>query len=243
MCLPTAIKVHSECYILKKNAKGNKFVIVESIYSMDGDYAPLKEIIEVSEKFEALVILDEAHATGVCCNHKLGRVMELGLQDFVWARVHTFGKAMGVHGAIIITNKKLKEFLINFSRSFIYTTALPIDSICAIDAAYEYLLQTNLVNDLNKNIASFRETAQQEGIKEYFIDSYSPIQSIVIPGNDKVKELCFYLNEMGFDVRPILSPTVKGGQERLRICIHAFNAKEDIARLLKEIRSKLSRVD
>ncbi|MBL4654010.1 MAG: aminotransferase class I/II-fold pyridoxal phosphate-dependent enzyme, partial [Flavobacteriales bacterium] len=109
-----------------KSAKGNVFVVVESVYSMDGDFSPLQELINLKQKFDFNLIVDEAHATGLFGKKGEGRCVELGIQNEVFARVHTYGKALGCHGAIVLGSETLRSYLINFSRSFIYTTALPI---------------------------------------------------------------------------------------------------------------------
>ncbi|MEI9934479.1 MAG: aminotransferase class I/II-fold pyridoxal phosphate-dependent enzyme [Ferruginibacter sp.] len=112
-------------------AKGNKFVVIESIYSMDGDEAPLKAIIELCKQHDALLIVDEAHATGVFGNKGEGLVAHYNLQKEVYACIYTFGKALGLHGAVITGSAALRNYLINHARSFIYTTALPASSLFA----------------------------------------------------------------------------------------------------------------
>ena len=110
---------------------------VESVYSMDGDQVPLKEVIEICLAHNARLIVDEAHAVGVL--NETGLVCKEELEKKVFARIVTFGKALGVHGGIVLGSRQLKEYLVNFSRPFIYTTALPYDSLIAIEAAYELL--------------------------------------------------------------------------------------------------------
>ena len=113
------------------NAKGNRYVVVESIYSMDGDFALLKEIETICKLNKALLIVDEAHSTGICGKNGEGYCVQEGIATF--ARVHTFGKAAGYHGACIIGSAKLKEYLINFSKPLIYTTALPPHAMVCIE--------------------------------------------------------------------------------------------------------------
>lgn len=210
------------------------YIAVEAIYSMDGDDAPLKEMVELCKKYNANLIVDEAHATGITANGK-GKVQELNLEKDVFARVHTFGKALGCHGAIVIGSELLRNFLINFSRPFIYTTALPVKSLVAINQSYKLLKKSNdaivmlhiLINYFKKNISADIP----------LISSNSPIQCIVVNGNTEVKKIATQLQESGFDVRPILSPTVTKGKERLRICIHSFNTPEQIEQLANTINS------
>ncbi len=218
-----------------KIAQGIIYVAIESIYSMDGDDAPLKEITTLCKKYKANLIVDEAHATGITPNNGKGRVQQLNLEKEFFARVHTFGKALGCHGAIVLGNNLLCNFLINFSRSFIYTTALPVKSLVDIKQSYKLLEENNssisklheLINYFKNNIAGNK--------KIVLIKSDSPIQCIVVRGNSEVKELAIKLQQNGFDVRPILSPTVAKGQERLRICIHTFNTFEQIEELVQLI--------
>lgn len=211
-----------------KIAEGVIYVVVESIYSMDGDTAPLKEIVDFCKKYNANLIVDEAHATGITTNNGKGLVQQLSLEQDVFARVHTFGKALGCHGAIVLGSDLLRNFLINFSRSFIYTTALPVKSLIAVNQAYQLLQKSDaLIQQLHQHINYFKDLLS-ENIKAKLIESDSAIQCIVISGNDKVKTLATSLQNCGYDVRPILSPTVPKGKERLRICIHAFNTPSQI---------------
>jgi 8-amino-7-oxononanoate synthase len=223
-----------------KIAQGIIYVAVESIYSMDGDEAPLIKIAALCKHYNANLIVDEAHATGITSNNGKGLVQQFQLEDAVFARVHTFGKALGCHGAIVLGNELLRNFLINFSRSFIYTTALPIKNLIAINQSYQLLQHSqNTITELHQNIHYFK-TQLSPNAKALLINSSSAIQCIVISGNDHVKSLASALQQKGFDVRPILSPTVQKGKERLRICIHAFNKHSDIAALCESISTFLS---
>ncbi len=225
---------HNDLEDLKKKlakAKGNIFIVIESIYSMDGDSAPLKEIAELASQFDACVIVDEAHSTGIHGKNGAGLVVELGLQDKIGIRIHTYGKAMGCHGACVAAPQYIIDYLVNFARPFIYTTGLPLHSILTIESAYSYLEQhTELTSALKAKIALFRNNLSAE-LETVF--SESPIQAVLVSGNDKVKQLAQKLKENGFDARPILSPTVKEGTERIRICLHSYNSDEEILGLVK----------
>jgi 8-amino-7-oxononanoate synthase len=214
-------------------AEGNVYVVVESVYSMDGDMAPLKEIIRACKLNNAALIVDEAHAVGVFGNGT-GLCEELGVVDDVFARIITFGKAFGSHGAAVLGSEELKDYLINYSRPFIYTTALPLPSTIAIRKVHEYLLKNiNRIEELKDRIKHFRALIHSLGLD--FIDSKSAIQCLLVPGNNEVKALAKKLQLKGFDVRPILSPTVPEGKERLRICIHSYNSELDIDTLINNI--------
>ena len=222
---------------LLKKTTGKIFVAVESIYSMDGDAAPLKQFVELCETHGANLIVDEAHATGIFGKEGRGLVNELGLEKEIFARVHTFGKALGVHGAIVLCSYELKEYLINFSRSFIYSTALPLHSLCAIRSAYALLTKSSkTIQKLNDLIGFFNEKIKIIDEK-MIIPSNSAIHCILYPGNGKVKEIANYIQEKGFDVRPILHPTVTKGKERIRICLHAFNTEAEVNSLVNCLKS------
>ena len=231
---------HNDLDDLKRRialGRGHVFVAVESVYSMDGDEAPLSEMASLCMEQGCHLIVDEAHATGIFGPDGRGRTVELNLQDKVFARVHTFGKALGSHGAIVLGTDTLRAFLINFARSFIYTTFLPPHSLLAVQSAYEMLgSSAPLIEKLHRNIRLFRSAILEEG-NQSLIRSDSAIQSFLIPGNDQVKQAASYLQDHRFDVRPILSPTVPKGKERLRVCLHAFNEPSEIEPLTELIKT------
>ena len=161
-------------------------------------------------------------------------VQELGIQHKVFARINTFGKAPGCHGAVVLGSNSLKNYLINFSRSFIYTTALPPHTVATILVVYRELYGgVPQLQDLNNNIHYFRGQVVKNNLENAFLESESAIQSCIIPGNEQVKSIAEQLKKEGFEVKPILSPTVPRGKERLRFCLHAFNSEEEIDRVLK----------
>jgi 8-amino-7-oxononanoate synthase len=216
---------------LKRNSSisNNIFVVTESIFSMDGDKAPLEKISSLCEQYNAHLIVDEAHATGVEGPRGEGLVQELNLQNRCFARVHTFGKACGAHGAVVVGSHLLKDYLINFSRPFIFSTSLPPAAVIAIKSSYEvFPALTKERSKLQDLIHLF--SSQQ--IKYETIKSDSPIQAIIVPGNEEVKKIAATLQTQNFDIRPILYPTVPKGKERLRIVLHAFNTKNEVATLL-----------
>ncbi|WP_256011527.1 aminotransferase class I/II-fold pyridoxal phosphate-dependent enzyme [Desertivirga xinjiangensis] len=216
-----------------KVAKGRIFIAVESIYSMDGDTAPLQKIAALAERYSAALIVDEAHAVGIFGEQGQGLVHQLGLQDQVFARIITFGKALGCHGAAILGSQALRSYLINFARSFIYTTAASPLSHLSVYSAYQYLRRNNFKRDIELKIAAFKEAAGQ--LPGLFINSESPIQCLLVEGNQKAKRLEAALQDAGFAVRAILHPTVAEGKERLRFCLHTFNSDNEIKLLLKKV--------
>ncbi|KQM66032.1 8-amino-7-oxononanoate synthase [Pedobacter sp. Leaf216] len=217
-----------------KLARGNIFVVVESVYSMDGDFAPLIEISNLCKLYNANLIVDEAHATGIFGKNGSGLINQLNLTGQVFARIVTFGKAMGTHGAIILGSKNLRQYLINYARSFIYTTAAPVHNIVAIKSAYQLLpkIDHELVH---QKIALFRKTVRELNINT--LDSESTIQGVLFETNEATKMAATTLQNQGFDVRAILSPTVAVGKERLRICLHTFNTDEEIISLVNHLKA------
>ena len=211
-----------------KKSKGQVYIVVESIYSMDGDDCPLADVITVAKKYNALIIVDEAHSTGVFGDKGNGLCCKLKLEKDIFIRIHTFGKAMGVHGACVAGSSVVKDFLINFSRPFIYTTALPFHSVASIGTSFEFLsANISLQTDIVQKITAFN--ANTGDINK--IDSISPIQAVMVPGVENAKKVASILREEGFNVKPILAPTVKEGQERLRICLHTYNTDLEISNL------------
>ena len=209
------------------------YVVTESIFSMDGDSPDLISLSKLCKKHSAHLIVDEAHAVGVSGKSGCGLVSELNLEKEVFATIVTFGKAMGCHGAAILGSVKLKEYLINFARSFIYTTALPPHSLATIKITLEQLVISNQREKLQKNIQYFSQRLATNNQLLNFMKSNSAIHCCVIPGNERVKKIAAQIQERGFDVKPILSPTVPKGQERLRICLHAYNSFNEIDEVLK----------
>lgn len=213
-----------------KRATGNIFIAVESIYSMDGDQCPLIELVALAEKYNATIILDEAHSTGVVGKNGAGLAVSLGIENKIPIRVYTFGKAMGIHGACVVGSKHLMNYLINFARTFIFTTAMSPHSVASIDCAFHYLIENlHLQDDLKEKIQIFE--SETVNLKIQKLPSSTQIQGVIVPGNETIKKVAQHLQKNGFDVRPILSPTVAAGSERLRICLHTFNSKEEITRL------------
>lgn len=225
---------------LLKKQSAKKYVAIESIYSMDGDIAPLKEISQLCLQYNAALIVDEAHSAGIYGELGNGLCVEENIHEQCFARLVTFGKAFGVHGAAILGSKVLREYLINFSRSFIYTTALPPHAVVSIDTAYEYMESnySQSKEQLFSNITYFRELALNKHLP-LGNNFNTAIQTIIIPGKERVRIIAEFLQNNGFDVRPIMSPTVPEGNERLRIIIHAFNSAEEIENLIKLLTLKL----
>ncbi len=222
---------HNDIADLEKKivrATGTVFIVTESVFSMDGDLCPLAELVMMASKYNAHLIIDEAHATGVIGEKGEGLVQQMGLQKKIFARVHTFGKACGCHGAIILGSIHLRNYLVNFARSFVYSTSLPELSVAAIKESYNsFPLMHAERNHLKELIKKF----QSAEISYERLISSTAIQIVIIPGNEQVKMVAERLQQHNLDVRAILYPTVPKGKERLRIVLHVFNTSEEVDRL------------
>lgn len=210
------------------SSQKDRFICIESIYSTDGSRAQLPEISQLARKYGAYLIVDEAHAVGVWGPRGRGLVAEHNLTAYVFAQVITFGKALGTYGAIVLGNHILKQALINFATSYIYTTALPFQALVAINCSYDLFPKMDQERDhLQKLIQLFR--------KSYLSSSLTHIQSIPIKQNETVKQTVQAIIKQGFDVRALMSPTVQRGCEALRICLHTFNTADELAQLINHI--------
>ena len=215
------------------------YVVTESVFSMDGDSPDLSTLANLCINHSCFLIVDEAHALGVFGENGSGLIQHLDLQDKIFARIMTFGKGLGCHGAAILGSIALRNYLINFARSFIYTTALPPHAIATILCSYQYLSSNLHQQQLQDNIAHFSQEKMRFGLKPIFVRSKSAVQCAIIPGNERIKTLANALQLQGFNVKGILSPTVPQGQERLRFCIHSYNTKEEITNVLKALEAFL----
>ncbi len=216
----------------RSGSSNHLFVVTESVFSMDGDTAPLKDISLLCDKYDALLIVDEAHATGVVGDKGEGLVQSLQLEEKCFARVHTFGKACGCHGAIVLGSELLRNYLVNFSRPFIYTTALPEASIMAVRTSYEVF---PILHAERKQLTNLIEQFQSSAISFHKPVSHTPVQVVIIPGNEQAKAVAEACRQNNLDVRAILYPTVPKGSERLRIVLHAFNSSAELEQLIQQL--------
>ena len=210
----------------------NIYVVTESVFSMDGDSPNFTAMLHLSKKHNAKLVVDEAHAIGVHGDYGIGLIAN-NIEEDVFARIITFGKAIGSHGAAILGSQELKQYLVNFSRPFIYTTALPPHTLASILSAYKELSLGVQIKKLRQNISFFNAELVRLSLQKNFIESYSAIHSCIIPNNETVKDIASQLQNKGYDVKPILAPTVPKGKERLRFCLHAYNSEEEITKVLQ----------
>lgn len=202
------------------------YVVVESLYSMNGDISPLKEIVEICSDYSAFLIVDEAHSVGVFGKNGVGLTQEFGLESKVFARIITFGKAYGFHCAAIVGEKDLIDFLINFARPFIYTTGLPPSDYKTI----EQLVSNSSIHTkqaaLQSNIDYFRKDLSDGN--RFPSDLNSPIQIIQTESLENTIELAEKIKSNGIFTKPIFSPTVPQGKECVRVCLHSYNTEVEI---------------
>ena len=225
---------------LKEECDGKKIVLVaiESVYSMDGDVAPVKEMCELAAKYGAEVIVDEAHGLGVYGAKGCGVCQFVGAKPF--ARVVTFGKALGCHGAVVVGPKAVRSYLLNFAKPLIFSTALPMHSLVTIRASYEHLaaVAEDRQGKLAVLIRIFRDEVARLRIQA--VDSPSPIQALIVPGNDRVVELARQLRTKGFWVLPVRAPSVPAGLERIRVVLHSYNSQEEVLSFMRAVSELVS---
>ena len=213
------------------------YIATEAVFSMDGDTPDLPAMVALAKQYNAYIIIDEAHSVGIFGNKGEGLCQALGIEKDIFLRLITFGKGIGAHGALVVAQTEVIDYLVNFARSFIYTTAAAPESIATLLTSYMLLPELKERDLLHENIVFFREKAQtlakEKGIT--FIDSSSAIQGLIIPDSQKVKQVAARLQAQGMGIKPILSPTVPKGEERLRICLHSYNTKEEINLLFQTI--------
>eukprot|EP01134_Creolimax_fragrantissima_P005963 CFRG5963T1 len=231
---------HNDANDLRKQLSqiqlGSGIVVVEGVYSMDGSIAPLVDVCDVAEEFYAKVIVDEAHSMGVFGVNGLGLVEALHLRDRVFATVHPFGKALGFHGGAVVGPSILVEYLHNYARSFIYTTALPNSSLVAIRLLWDEMMnatsERNRLKELINCFTNEAENARKRTPLLQYIPSNSPIQALVAGSNQDAIAASAYLKRSGLMAFPIRSPTVPAGTERLRLVLHAHNTVNEVKHLI-----------
>lgn len=227
----------------KHSASGERYIVTETVFSMDGDSPDLDQLGALAKDHNCRLVIDEAHAIGVCGHEGRGLLYDHAVNEYVFARIITFGKAVGAHGAAVLGSGQLLQFLLNFARSFIYTTGMPPHAVATIIAAYQFLFTESgrkKMLEIQENIRYFTQQVQLNGLENHFIPSCSAIHSCIVPGNEAVKAVAGQLQDEGFDVRPILSPTVPKGKERLRFCLHSYNTKSEMREVLELLKAQIN---
>ena len=223
-------------------AAGRRFIVVESLYSMEGDRAPLGALAELARRYQASLIVDEAHATGILGQHGEGGVAEAGIADAVLASIHPCGKALGAAGAFVCGSDTLKQWLINRARSFIYSTAPPPWLAAQLEASLTCLRSEDWRRRRVRSLAAeLRLELRRVGCQladEHSPgrDEHSPIVSILLATDRIAVEAACQLEAAGFDCRAIRPPTVPEGTSRLRLSVHATHTHASLDRLCGELR-------
>ena len=220
-----------------------KLIVVETVYSMDGDVCPVDELLQIAEANDALVLVDEAHSFGILGAKGEGLVSSLGQQDSgsLLGVVFAYGKAGGYHGAALLTQHDcLPQSLLNYSRPLIYSTAMPIHSTFALRACYDEVAGASEGRErLRQLIEVFRLECDSRRLQ--VMDSSSPIQGVIVSGNDRVKQAVAELRRSGFNCLAIRAPTVPEGKERIRIILHAHNSLEEVVGLCQALEKVINR--
>jgi 8-amino-7-oxononanoate synthase len=213
-------------------AAARKLIVTETLFSMDGDEAPLAEIVNLAERYGAMVMVDEAHATGVFGPNGAGVVAKLGLGDRILVQMGTLGKALGAFGAYVAGPRELREILINRCRSFIYTTSLPPAVMAMAMAAVDLLYK-----EPERRLALWHNCrALRDGLRSlgYSLgESQSQIQPLIVGDAQKCMALSEQLLQRGVFAQGIRPPTVPPGTSRLRITLMATHTHDHLHRALK----------
>lgn len=213
--------------ILQKIDTETRLIASEGVFSMDGDCGRLTELSKLAKQSESAFLLDDAHGFGVLGDNGLGSVEALSLsQEDCPIVMATFGKAIGTSGAFIAGSQTLIDYLVNFARHYIYSTALPPAQAVATMAAIDVMQNGEQRERLHTNIALFRQLAESEGL--ILADSISPIQPVIVGSPHAAKAMSEGLKQRGIWVPAIRYPTVPKGTDRLRITLSASHGEQDI---------------
>ena len=225
---------HLELLLRKERNKFNKaLIITESVFSMDGDKAPLRELVQLKERYNCEIFVDEAHATGIFGKDGSGVVEEQALSGKVDFIMGTFGKALGGFGAYLATSRIIVEYLINTCRSFIYSTALPAAIIAGNLAAIELIREEpGRRQKLLESAAYFRDTLKKKGFQAR---GSSQIVPLILGDNLRAIEFANRLREKGYWVLPVRPPTVPAGESRLRFSLTVYHDNDTLERLIEDI--------
>lgn len=213
-----------------------RLVVTESVFSMDGNQAPLAELVEICGEHGAALMVDEAHAIGVLGPRGAGLCEELGLSDRVDLRVGTLGKSLGSFGAFVATSRPVRDLLIHHARSFVFSTALPASVCAAAEAAIELVEERALRAQLRWNMRRFAEGLQRLGLRA---SAESPIFPIVLGTPERAVEAAKGLRDRGILAKAIRPPTVPPGTSRLRLTVTAGHDDEHLASALRALEEVL----
>lgn len=220
---------------LAQPSSGRTFVVTESLFSMDGDLAPLDRYAELADKYGAYLIVDDAHATGVFGRERgSGLTEQFAVERQATAIVSTLGKAFGLFGAFVAGSDLLIDYLTNRCRAFIFSTAVPPLLLFGIETALDHLsAHPSLRERVCARADRLRRRLGEAGMNT--LRSCGPIVPVVLGSNERALQIAEQLQQQGFDVRAIRPPTVAAGTARLRISVHADHSEEDIDKLAEAL--------
>ena len=225
---------HAE-HILKNYKSSHKMIITDGVFSMDGDIAPLDKLYELGKEYNTLLMVDDAHSTGVLGNGR-GTAHHFGLTD-VDVQLGTLSKALGSVGGYVAGRKELIEYLVNYSRSFIFSTALsPADIGAALEALTIVKNEPLVVEQLHENTAYMANKLQSMGIE---CDDETPIFPIIVGDNERALSLAYELELRGIIITAIRPPTVPVGESRLRMTVTAAHSQEQLDYVANTLRDLL----
>ncbi len=212
---------HLEDLLRREGSRARtRLVVTDTVFSMDGDVAPLEDIVRLAEQYDAVVMVDEAHATGLFGEHGRGMCEEKGISDKIPVQMGTCGKALGVFGAYVAGSSELVNFLINRARSFIFTTAPPPGICFAVIKALEIVEREKWRRERVQALASrLRTLLKSKGLNT--LNSETQIVPVVIGSENSTLAISRALLKMGFFVQGIRPPTVPPGTSRLRVTVRA----------------------
>ena len=218
--------------LLEKPVNGETLVVTEGVFSMDGDAAPLADLHNLSQAHGSWMMVDDAHGVGVIGEAGRGSCWQQGIRPELL--VVTFGKAFGCSGAAVLCDDATADYLLQFARHLIYSTAMPAAQVCALQASLARIQQDDGLRDkLAANIARFRSGAA--GLPYKLTGSQTAIQPVIVGENQPALDLAARLRERGLWVSAIRPPTVPPGSARLRITLTAAHGPEDIDFLLESL--------
>lgn len=219
---------------------GRRLIVVDGVFSMDGDIAPLPEIVRLAQTYDALTMVDDAHATGVLGEGR-GTAAHFGLEGRIDIQMGTLSKALGAEGGYVAGNQQLVEYLVNKARSFIFSTAMAPAAVAAALAAVRIIAgNSELLGKLKRNISFMRRGLTAAGLQ--VPDGITPIIPVVVGQADTAVKLAEELRQEGLIITAIRPPTVPEGESRLRITVSAVHDQVELGMAIERIAAAVNRL-
>ena len=229
----------SQC-LAETSYAGRRLIVVDGVFSMDGDIAPLEEIVNLAKKYAAMTMVDDAHATGVLGQGR-GTAAHLGLEGRIDIQMGTLSKALGAEGGYVAGKRRLIDYLVNKARSFIFSTALAPASVAAALAALRLITeQPELIDKLRRNTSFMRDGLTAAGLQ--VADGITPIIPVIVGKADLALQLSEELRHSGLIITAIRPPTVPEGKSRLRITVSAAHEQTELAAAIDKIAETVNKI-